>query len=433
MTGINGLLALRIVGRATVMLFVNPMLYVVTVLLLIDLWRNVRVERKIFGVRITRIWKPYVFRQLRSIIVGLVASVLSLALGIQVHQMDIVGITGLTFLLGLVRMRWMATPFVLSIYVILVGGLQILGLLVIVPYAPIQQLGASIHVSSLLALAGVAWLAQAALLFWDRREGTAPALFASRRGKVVGAYKLQLGFIVPVVMWTHGGYHLPHAPLWWPPIDSFLPSAALSAMPLFLGVHAISTDLLANRPRKMVSRISILLAILTIVGSLVGHDIAAGYCLLFAVVTIVVWELVLGVLRYRELTEEPLCVPREIGVVVLYTIKNSLSERLGILPGEVITHVNSVPIHSEYDLHFAVDQNPAYARLQVLDRRGEIRLTGNPVYEGEKHQLGVIPLPQSTTVTGFKKIRIGFLQTLYGGSMNTSSVRPEEPETSTAF
>jgi hypothetical protein len=95
----------------------------------------------------------------------------------------------------------------------------------------------------------------------------------------------------------------------------------------------------------------------------------------------------------RETRREPLFAPSPDGVRVLATVEGSLAEKMGLRPGEVITQVNQVPVHTAYDLHFALDQNPAYARLHVLDLHGELRMAGKPVYVGERHQLGLIPVP----------------------------------------
>ncbi len=109
-----------------------------------------------------------------------------------------------------------------------------------------------------------------------------------------------------------------------------------------------------------------------------------------AVAVIVVTELFRAAVRRLDRSLEPRFAPDDRGIRVLYVIRGSLAERLGIRPAELITYVNQAPVHTEYDFHFALGQNPAYARFQVTDERGEPRLVSSPVFEGECHDLGLI-------------------------------------------
>jgi hypothetical protein len=52
-----------------------------------------------------------------------------------------------------------------------------------------------------------------------------------------------------------------------------------------------------------------------------------------------------------------------------------------------------VPVNTPFDLHFAINQNPAFVKLEVMDDQGEIRFVGKPRYTGEHHNLGLILVP----------------------------------------
>ncbi|MCL6593448.1 MAG: hypothetical protein K6T31_05685, partial [Alicyclobacillus sp.] len=78
---------------------------------------------------------------------------------------------------------------------------------------------------------------------------------------------------------------------------------------------------------------------------------------------------------------------------------------------EVITHVNHMPVHSAYDVHFALSQHPAYAKLHVVDQRGELRLAGRAVYDGERVKLGLLLAPSDANAPAYDPVPYGLLET----------------------
>lgn len=399
---------------AVVMFLINPLHYLATALILWDLVRNIRQERQWFGIRVTRIAMPLLFRYLKACVVGLVASLLLLAVGATVSWQMVAFVVGLSIVVGFVRTRFASTPFVVSIALVLAS---------IAHYVPLTS-NANVNIGitflrgfqieSWLLIGIVACLSELLLQWWNRRDAVLPVLMTSKRGRRIGALKIQLGFSIPLLVWItptkyatlsfSGSLH---------PWLLSGQAVSLGALSVICGLHALFTSL---KPERVLVQWRWLNAIQ-------GAILAGGFAIIFwlhtnlgclsGVLLIVVSEIARSLWRRVDASSEPVYGPDARGVMILYTIRNSLSHKLGLQPGEVITHVNQTPVFTEYDLHFAFEQNPAYAKFQVIDLKGEMRLVGNPVYEGERHQLGLLVVLPSD-VPALKLHRpLGFLETVY--------------------
>ena len=402
----------QMIFHAFLLLLLNPVLYLATILLVWDLLRNVRAERRFFGIRVTRVWIPLLMRYVKAVCVGTLLTLVCLACGIEVRQSEIYLVSGLSILLGVFRIRFGNTPSAIFLLIFMAW----IAVHVSVPassfLAKPVRFFSEVHIVSWLALLCVSYAAQFLMVWWHRKEGVAPALVESRRGRGIGALVVQLAFVIPVGVLTPGNHPFQELFFHW----SWLAvhgGINLGAIPFVMGFSAVT---LGTEPRRILKRLLIDSAVSTVVlagSAYMAVHFGSVFSLAGVIFALLLQEGTILQFRFRESYRDAICAPQSEGVVVLYTIKGSLAEEMGLRPGEIITHVNQVPVHSEYDLHFAFDQNPAYAKLQVIDRRGELRIIGKPVYDGERHQLGLILAPQGTDVPCYCNRPVGLLQTLY--------------------
>ncbi|MBF8378547.1 PDZ domain-containing protein [Alicyclobacillus mali] len=409
----NGWWAL--VGLLLLSFVLNPYHYLATGFVIWDLVRNVRRERMWFGLRITRIGKTLLLRYGRAVAVGVVASVALLAVGVRVTISSALYVFAVSIVLGVIRSRLAAAPTAISISVLLSALLRAYHGSVPAAILPVWRAIVEMPQADWLAIAAAAALAEALLSLWGTRDAILPALVTSRRGRRMGAMKLQFGYVVPVAVWITpvarpefvfvSGWHPWHAPL-GQPLEWF-------AVPLALGWHALLTSLRVERALNHLRWLDIFRGLILAAGFACAYLWRSQAALYAAGASIVVTELFRIVIRRMDRSLEPQFAPDSQGVRVLYVIRGSLAERLGIRPGELITHVNQAPVHTEYDFHFALEQNPAYARFQIADHHGEPRLVSSPVFEGERHNLGLIfVLPGEEPAFRLKR-PFGFLETLY--------------------
>ncbi|SDW78291.1 hypothetical protein SAMN04489725_11460 [Alicyclobacillus hesperidum] len=403
-----------IVSIAILSFLLNPLHYLSTGFVIWDLVRNVRSEREWFGIRVTRIGQTLILRYARACLVGLVGSIALFACGVSVTWQSIAYVSAMSIVLGVIRSRFAATPFAVAAAAVISFCARQAHLSRVIGWSWLHVVE-SFPIGAWLAIVAVSCCAECIMTFWGVRDAILPALLTSRRGRRIGALKLQLGYAMPVAVWMHplgghalmwqSGFHPWRMPLGQP--------IEIGILPLVFGLHAVFTGLRPQGALTHVRWFDLVRAMVAAAGFVLARLYAPLLAVWAAVALILIAEVFRFLWRRIDAAVEPLYTPNNRGVRVLYTIRGSLSDKIGIRPGEIVTHVNQSPVHTEYDIHFAMEQNPAYARFQVLDADGEVRLLSSPIFEGERHDLGLL-LVVSSDEPALRLIRpFGFLETIY--------------------
>jgi len=402
--------------HAVLVFVLNPTLYLGLLFTVLERQRLAKSERKFFGVRVTRRFRPLLRQLLIGISAGIVISVLSLAFGMILSPWEIWTLAIGSVVCSVIQLRYFSTYYIIALLALASACARWLPPDISGGYAAkVIRTLSSVHLDSLIMLAALALLAEAALLWSLRNRNASPAVSLGKRGHSIGGFLIQLSFCVPVIVFTNGsrftivnhsflqGLHLGAVPFAF----SFL------ALPLWVGHGALTT---VQYPRNYVSalaRFNVWLGATSILLSFAIRYVSVDFTWVAVVVIIAGKEWLTLSVKVQELLSEPIFVTTQQGIRVLATQPYSLAETLGIESGEVITHINQVPVHTLYDLHFAFEQNPAYAKLQVLDRRGEVRIIGGAVYTGEKNKLGIVMTPDTRMPYGYRPMVGGLFQTLY--------------------
>ncbi|GGJ05861.1 hypothetical protein GCM10010885_13800 [Alicyclobacillus cellulosilyticus] len=419
-----------LVGQAAwqglIRLFANPVWYAGWLLVIWELARNVRRERRLFGVRVTRPWRAVRQRFLQAAVTGIIVSVLAAAAGVVVPARVAVAVTAVTVVLGLLRLRFAATLYSASVVALAATVASAFAAGLPAPWAGMARAVAACNPGTCLAVAAAASLAEFILLVWNRRHPGTPAMVWGRRGKGIGCAVSQLCFAVPWLAVAPGGLAWPGLlPPGWPWFGAASLAGAAGAagtagfgamgVPLLVGHAGFWTT---RQPGEGMRPVWVYDAVAVVCLAAAAWAVrhgwgAAGW--LAPVLALASREAMLWWMARAEAVGDPLFVPVSSGVRVLGVQPGSLAAEVGIRPGEIITHINQVPVHTGYDLYFAFNQNPAYVRLQVVDLRGEPRWAGKPVYEGERHRLGLVLPPDDGVVQAFLRPpgRGGLWQTLY--------------------
>ncbi len=415
-------------GRAVVLLAANPLLYIGALLMIFERGRNNKHERRFFGVRVSKIWRSVLVRWLYGIAAGILLSLLAAGLGVVVSVWEVWAVSLLALVLAAVRLRLVSATYSIGLLVLVSSGLQ---------WSHAGRDGANgtlatgtgmlvklvhFHSGAWLAVAGLLMIGEALLLFSQRFAGGTPGVGAGKRGRALGVFVVQLSFVVPVLVLTSGPVPVPAIGANWPWFGAFTGGAGLAAVPLLLGMGGTLFSVKPQAAVRVTARNSLLAGLVLMAAGYAAHRFGSPYAALGGVLALVSRELPLLWMRRQEALGEPRLGASPEGVRVLGVLPGSLAEQMGLKPQEVITHVNQVPVHSNYDLHFAFDQNPAYAKLQVVDEQGEVRLVGGPIYSGERNQLGLILVPDPLTGVSYHKPAVGLFHTLYLRSVSDSPV-----------
>ncbi len=351
----------------------SPWIYLAMVLLVWLQYKRIqRVERASFGMRVTSVLREWLASLAFALLAGIVLTAGLLALGVVIDRYDALWMWGVLGVLALIDMRYACVAYAASVLALAHvaaaayaghGG-RLWGPLATLPF---------VHGRSLLFLAGVLHIAEGVLVLFSGHRGASPLFVRSRRGQTVGAYILQKFWPVPLVLLTATGTPLP-----FPALIGFggmavgsLPRAVSrrTGMAVILYGALVTALALLSLWRPWVLAVSAILAF-------------TAHGMLYAAIQRREWE-----------EKSPLFVRPARGVRILAVIAGSPAHAMGLQPGEVLRRIGATPVNSSYDIHFAIDQNPAYVKMEVLDERKEARFVGMPVYHRDPHQLGIIAVP----------------------------------------
>ncbi len=417
MLGISWWLLGHAIVRALLFLISNPLLYVGWILYALVLAKEAKQQRRSFGVRLTRVG-PALWGQIwRSLVAGAALSVAMVALGVVIRPWDVWFLLGITVVLAAIRLRFSAAATTIGVMVILANIAKLWQ-----PKGLPSSLSsfwnhvANIPVYSWLCLAALVCFAEFWLLF-SAPKGTRPVLVQSKRGRTIGAMSVQLIFVVPLLALVPGTVARPEVAASWPWLGAWAGPLSLVGIPLVLGMGGMFTTVKTKRAIRFTAWSSLLSAVVIGLSATLAlwHP---SFAFVGGIVAFVSRELAVMFHRRWEARQEPIYVPSEQGVRLLAVVEGSLAQTIGLQAGEVITHVNQIPVHSEYDLHFAYSQNPAYAKLQVVDEQGEPRILRKAVYDGERAKLGVVSSPDGLEDECYVRTYFGLLHGLYARQEN---------------
>ncbi len=348
----------------------TPVVYLLLLLFVgVQYQRAKRMERAIFGLKVSSFWGQWGKSILYGLIIGILVSAGLDLLGriwlLYVPTALIVEVWAVSLILAMVDVRWADIAFVAPLVIVIAEVLQDFFSLQSVWMPSLAAL------RSLLLITGVAQALAGIAFMIDAGRNPSPLYVSSKRGQVVGMFVNQSFWPIPLLV---------------PGAGFFLPLAVLAGS---------SGDSIATQPYRIMRKkgfIMLAVGLLTVAGCVNLWGSAWG---IFATASIGLILRVAGslVVQWLERGGVPLYVRPNRGVRVLATIAASPAACLGIRFGEIIRKVGSTSVDSPYDVHFAIDQNPAYVKLEVVDTVGEARLIGTPIFADGPSQLGIVVVP----------------------------------------
>ncbi|MHB1630188.1 MAG: hypothetical protein ACYCVB_17760 [Bacilli bacterium] len=352
-------------------LWAAPAVYIaVGLLVLLQYTRASRLEKASFGLRITAPVRTWLVSMGAGIAAALAATAALYMLSVRVTVYEVTVLWIIMAVLWLIDVRFSCIAYAAPL--LIVGGealrmaanpATMLGM-----FAPLG----SIHAASLLILCGVAQLSEGVLTQLLGARDPAPLFVQSRRGQVVGAFVLQKFWPLPLLVSTASGMIVP--------------------FPLLVGFSKLALGSVPERSARAVPPLLLIHGALAAAAGLLlrGHPVGLAVA---AALTLLSHGALYAFANHTETAAMPLFARPQRGVRILATLAGSPAEKMALKPGETIVRIGGAAVNSSYDIHFAIDQNPAYAKLEVVDLRGETRFEGTPLYTDDPHQLGVVIVP----------------------------------------
>lgn len=368
--------------------FLNPALYILLLFVLLIGFRRTKRERKDFSIRIHPFNLEFSEFTLSGFAVGMVVSVVMLALGVIVPA-GFIMITSLLTILFVLTMkpRWLSPAFIVGI------GMMVSLLLpkVKVDNTIVSNILSGITNTPLLAMSvllSVLLFAEGFLIVKKGHLHTSPKLEKSKRGKLVGSHEAKKLWMVPVLLLVPGNA-ITSVFEWWPVIATPYSTFSLLIVPFGIGFqHQVQASLPMESIQETGRRVlllAVLVALLT-----VGAYWLPILAIVAAVVAIIGRELISVKQRMNDDKSVPFFANNNKGMVILGVIPNSPAEKMSLQVGEIISKVNGNQVRSEKEFYEALQVNRAFCKLDVLDYNGEVRFVQRALYDGEHHELGLL-------------------------------------------
>ena len=270
-------------------------------------------------------------------------------------------------LLALIDVRLADIAIVGPVVILLCAGL------LMIPSTHFWWLPTLDQLRSLLFIAGATQLFVGILGIINGGRYASPLYVKSKRGQVVGMFISQMFWPIPLLL---------------PSTGMILPAV------IFTGINSYSISSPSARIIHKKGQVVLLIGLLVLAGSvLLGTSMVS--LLIIAVASLLLRTGLLQIVQILERGGLPIYVQPARGVRVLASLARSPSAQLGLQAGEIILKIGNILVNSPYDIHFAIDQNPAYVKLEVVDARGESRFIGTPIFADGPSQLGVVVVPDA--------------------------------------
>ncbi|MCY7485277.1 PDZ domain-containing protein [Paenibacillus alvei] len=383
------------VGEALLQWLLSPFYWLSILLIALHYRRQVILERRLFAVKmhswITHTWHAW----LGGLIAGILVSFASIGLGVTLSREVIILLWMIALVLLLVRVRFLCLAYAASMLALIQFGLNIWG----TAWNPEGWLGDAVasvrgmDAAGLLVLVALLHAAEAVLIRKQAAQMAGPMFIESKRGRVVGAYRMQSMWPVPLLLLfpaSSDGAALPWTPLFGG--DLWQQGWMLVAFPVVVGFSELTFTKLPQQKAALSSTRLFAYAALLLAVSLA----AAWWPPLVPVAAIAALGMHEGLIwlsRREEAEHSPVFTQDAGGLRILAVLPKSPAAELGIVQGEVIVKVNGIKVRTKEELHQALRMNAAFCKLEVNNLAGEVRFLQRAIYAGDHHQLGVLLAP----------------------------------------
>ncbi|MBO8129652.1 MAG: PDZ domain-containing protein [Peptococcaceae bacterium] len=393
--------ALKSVLETVLLTLLNPLFWLVVLLVFFQYRRVAGMRQKFFGLQ----GYGGIIRDLAvsvgfGLIGGLVGGYLIVLSGLTITESSVLYLLLLAVLLMLISPRFLCFAYG--------GGLLALSNLI---------LGwPEINIPQILALVAILHFIESVLIFISGHTGAVPAFVKLPSGRVVGGFSLQRFWPIPTVIFLMWGNLPPgvqgvEMPQWWPvvppPVSGNPGDLVYVLMPVVAALGY--TDLSITRPPAAKTRVSsfhlagysIVLFVLAVMAG--TQNVFAWLAALFSPLG---HEFLIRISKRAELARRPVYVPDPSGLKVLDVLEGSPAWNAGVRSGDVLCEINGRKLFSRSDL-FALLAEPGHKEIGFLRQGRHYARESVVVPPGDV--LGILPVPEGTETQYLTLTSRGFL------------------------
>jgi len=398
----------------------NPLYWLVLIIIGLQYRRLQQNERRLFGRNRYYLWEQILASALFGLVGGLIAGTILFVLGINLMEIGIIYVWPLALILAFVHPRYLCFAYAGGLVGAVAAVVQLLSGILPLMSASFWKGIHEINVPGLIALIGTLHFSESMLIALSGHLYPSPAYLRTEHG-VVGAFALQKFWPLPLVgiiaevMPMASAEALTGTPMpdWWPLFAN--KTVVETGFTLIYFLFPIVAGLgfgdmaVSSSPRQKAQRSALhlgLYSVLVIILAFVANQQPA-LTLLAALFVPFGHELIILVGNKKELEGVPRYRAPAYGVKVLDLYADSSARAAGMLPGDIITNINGIPIENLF-IYQAVLRS-TWRPLQVLaERDGESRL----LIIDYQHDPGIIVVPDRFTTTYMQIKQVRFLEAL---------------------
>lgn len=237
-------------------------------------------------------------------------------------------------------------------------------------------------------IVGFLLVAEGLLIRRYAAKDASPFLMRTNRGLRAAVFKAKRLWLLPVLFLVPGDFIASYVP-YWPQFTFGEQAFTFVPIPLVIGFSQVAR---ATYPEVLFPIVGRSVAILGVL--VIGVGVAAMWMPVLGVTALIIG--VVGrattsiIVSIRERRGAFVAAPRSTGVVIAGVLPDSPSEKMKLLPGEIIRSVNGQVVSNEKELYDAIQINAAHCRLQVLGHDNEVRLVQQVIYRHDHHRLGLL-------------------------------------------
>lgn len=264
-----------------------------------------------------------------------------------------------------------------------------------------------VNVPGLMALVGLLHLVESFLIWLDGHSNAVPVFIKRKDGIIVGGFVMNRMWPVPMVILTaimqmSLGDGFVHMPNWWPIIKH---SAALingnnlayiiAPIPVILGYGDMA---ITSTPEARCKSTAMKLSIYSIILILIAVMSSRVYFLQYiaAIFAPVAHELIILLGKNEEEKGEAFFKASEVGLKILYCLKNTPAYMMKLEPGDIILKINNNKVENETQLAEFLYTRPSFIWMDILKHNGEKKIAEYRDYQNGIRSLGALVVPKNS-------------------------------------
>lgn len=378
-----------LIVQSIAMVFINPLFWIVLVLIYNQYKKAGLLERQMLGKERYSVWERMLSSATVGLAGGLTGSIVMVIIGVTLDNTGIIYVWIIAVILMLINPRYMCFSY---------GG-GIISLTSLIFGFP------KIDVPALMAIVAILHLVESVLIFLNGSKQSIPVFMKHKTHGIVGAFNLIRFWPIPIIIMTVViGQFSPSAavemPDWWPllkPMDvaGDMDNVMFLMLPVVaaLGYSDIAMVEVPERKSRRSSMnllaYSVVLLVLSVISSY--HRPLQWLAAIFGPAF---HELLIITGRRQQMKGEPIFVAPDNGVRVLDVFEGGPADKMGLMPGDVITGINGIKVAEEDDLSAFLQQYPTFIWLDRRTLEGEVVTTELSDYSTGIGKLEIVLVPK---------------------------------------